>query len=37
MGSTSWTFTVLFATIFAILLIFAVVWLTSQGPIHREK
>jgi heme/copper-type cytochrome/quinol oxidase subunit 4 len=32
-----WTFVVVFATIFAVITISAVIWLMSQGPSHRHK
>ena len=34
---TPWTFVVVFATIFGVILTFAAIWLTSQGPLHRHK
>ena len=32
-----WTFVVVFATIFAVVMSAAVFWLMSQGPSHRHK
>jgi len=32
-----WTFVVVFATIFAVMLISVVIWLSSQGPGARRK
>jgi hypothetical protein len=37
MTNMPWIFAVVFMSVFAVLVTFAVIWLMSQGPMHRHK